>query len=183
MNDGPDRLSEALPEMQSLPRSIDPSATLEDRTVAALRAGGLLRPVALTRRRWLTTAAAAALFIAGVATGRIYGAPAPADPHTPSGPLFALLLYGEPTVDANAGEAPLVDEYRRWADDLRQKGRYVTGERLGDAVESIGAAPGPPIRGFFLVSAPTFEDAMDVARSCPHVRRGGHIVVRPIDPT
>lgn len=186
MNDDLDRLSGALPEIHALPRSIDPNAALEDRTVMALRAHGLLRPAALTRRRWLMAAAAAALFIAGVATGRIYGASASFDAQAPSGPMFALLLYGEPTLDARTGEAQVVDEYRRWAVGLREQGRYINGERLGDAVRSIGvpaASPAALMRGFFIVSARDLDEALDIARSCPHVRRGGSIVVRPLDPT
>jgi hypothetical protein len=36
------------------------------------------------------------------------------------------------------------------------------------------------IRGFFVISASDFQDALSVARSCPHLRHGGRILVRPI---
>jgi hypothetical protein len=37
------------------------------------------------------------------------------------------------------------------------------------------------VQGFFVVSAASLEEAAAVARSSPHVRDGGRIVVRPID--
>jgi hypothetical protein len=36
------------------------------------------------------------------------------------------------------------------------------------------------VRGFFIISAGSFEDALAVARGCPHLRHGGAILVRPI---
>jgi hypothetical protein len=37
--------------------------------------------------------------------------------------------------------------------------------------------------GFFLVRAATAEEAEAIARGCPHLRHGGTISLREIDPT
>jgi hypothetical protein len=78
----------------------------------------------------------------------------------------------------------LVDEYRRWALSLREAGRVVSGERLDDDVRIVqtSSTGGPPerVRGFFLISATSLDEAEAVARTCPHYRRGGSVVVRPI---
>jgi hypothetical protein len=92
-----------------------------------------------------------------------------------------LLLYGEATRAGGEGEAQLVDEYRRWAQGLSAGGRYVTGERLDDAVVSVGPSViAPALRGFFVLSAADFDEAVALARACPHATRGGQVIVRPI---
>jgi hypothetical protein len=108
------------------------------------------------------------------------GAPPPRD----SRPRFLLLLHGS---EAPGGdEARVVAAYRAWAGDLREQGRFVTGERLGGAAVAVPApvassVAAAEVQGYFVVSASDLEDATLVARSCPHVARGGRIVVRPID--
>lgn len=183
MNDD-DRLADPIPEIQALPRTTDPPPRLEDRVVAALHAHGVLTGRHTRARRWWAAAAAVTLFVAGMATSRaVDNRPAPRV-EAPAGPMFALLLYDDARLDAG-DPASLTDEYRRWAASLRQNGRIVTGERLDDAVRTVGASSLPPVEpigGFFLISAESLDDALDVARSCPHVRYGGRIVVRPIAP-
>jgi hypothetical protein len=52
---------------------------------------------------------------------------------------------------------------------------------------SAGGAPLPPgearLAGYFLIRAADRRTALEIARSCPHVRYGGRIVVREIEPT
>jgi hypothetical protein len=136
-------------------------------------------------------AAAVALFAAGMLTGRAVGdARAP----EPGAPRFALLLYGGPPGADDAEEAARVDEYRRWARGLAARGHHVSGEKLGDeAIELAGGGTAPltsppageagSLAGFFLVSATSAAEAELIARSCPHLRYGGRVVVRPVAPT
>jgi hypothetical protein len=184
MADDPNRLSDAIPGLHELPRSIQPDPALEDHVVTALRANNLLGERHPAQRHWRAAAAAAALFVAGLAAGYWSGTNA-APAAAPSGPVFALLLYGEPSIEGGATEMQLVEEYGRWAIAIREAGHYITGERLNEATRTIGAPlpEGAPVRGFFLVSAANLEQALALARSCPHVRRGGQIIVRPVDPT
>lgn len=169
-----------LPEVAALPREMVPDAGLEDRTVRALARTGLLRS-GRARPSWLTAAAAVAVFAVGLTVGRAMPRPAPA----PDVPRFLLLLHGGPDGLGAAEEARVAAEYGAWAVGLRESGRFVSGERLGDgsAVVPAGREEVDGVRGFFLISASSFDEAVQVARSCPHARRGGRIVVRPIDPT
>jgi hypothetical protein len=172
-----------------------PPAALEARVVATLAERGLLAPASRPGRFggvWRATAmiaAAVTLFAAGALTARAWperGAATP-DPE----PRFALLLYGGSEEGGAAAEAARVDEYRRWAVGLAQRGHYVAGEKLGvDANELTStaatrmAAPGPEsLAGFFVVGASNASEAETIARSCPHLRHGGRIVIRPIEPT
>jgi hypothetical protein len=107
-----------------------------------------------------------------------------------SRPRYALLLYGDRGGDA-AVERTLVEEYGRWARTVAARGHYVAGEKLTDeATELRGAGLARPIPldagflvGFFIISAATPAEAESIARTCPHLRYGGRIVVRPIEPT
>jgi hypothetical protein len=173
----------SITELASVSRETPPPAHLEDRIVATLRREGLVRG-SRRERRVLQIAAALALFLGGLAIGRTTAASAPvAESH---GPRFLLLLHGGPTSASPEEEAAVVSEYRDWAVGLRQAGRFVSGERLADvsAITPPASVPGVDgVRGYFLISAANLEDALEMARTCPHARRGGHVVVRPIDPT
>jgi hypothetical protein len=151
-------------------------------------------------------AAAAALFVAGVLVGVAVGVGAGARGQGPPSegravasaePRFALFLLDEPPGGA-AEEPARVAEYKRWAASL-PGGRLVTGEKLGDDARLLTsarwapAAPAAPatgssgdganaLRGYFVIRAPDLARALEVARTCPHLKRGGRILVRPIVP-
>jgi hypothetical protein len=79
-----------------------------------------------------------------------------------------------------------VSEYRNWAIGLRKAGAEIRGEKLSpERHERLGpAAPGgAPLGGYFVVSAKDWASAMEVARSCPHLKHGGTIEVREIQRT
>jgi hypothetical protein len=99
-------------------------------------------------------------------------------------PQYILLLQGGPTGLSPDEEARVVREYGQWAVALRGEGRFVSGERLGDAAAAVPPLERPPadLRGYFVISAASLEDAVSVAQRCPHARRGGQVIVRPIDP-
>lgn len=164
-----------------LPRDVAPPAALEEATVARLRAQGWLR--ASNRaglRGWAQAAAALVVFALGGAAGAAWTRPSP---EAPGKPRYLFLLSGVSAATA-ADERRAVEDYRDWAVRLRREGRFVSGERLGPAAVSVpdGRAPSDAdVQGFFLVSADRLEDAVAIARSSPHARRGGRVVVRPID--
>jgi hypothetical protein len=180
LDDEPDPMA----ELTALPRELAPPPSLEDRTVTALRNEGLLR-AGQPRRHIFQAAAAVLLFVTGLAIGRTTGSTLPVV-EEPGAPRFLLLLHGGPSGVSAEAEAALVNEYRAWAIGLRQAGRFVSGERLSDvaAIAPTGTLPQvEDLRGFFLISAANLDDALAMARTCPHARRGGLVVVRPIDPT
>jgi hypothetical protein len=170
-----------------LARELSPPPEAEERIVRELASRGLIRP----RRRafpaaWMGVAAGLALLSAGFLIGR---GSAPRQPAPPEPRYVLFLLRGsEEGTPRPVEEAVRVEEYRAWARGLARAGRYVTGERLDDRSERLGAGPSPAVpaeeevRGFFIVSASDFEEALAVARGCPHLRHGGRILVRPVTP-
>lgn len=79
----------------------------------------------------------------------------------------------------------IVEEYGGWAGSLAQEGRLVAAEKLTDAPRWVGdAAPSSSnISGFFLITAASEAEALEIARQSPHARYGGVLEVREVDPT
>ncbi|MFN0149717.1 MAG: YciI family protein [bacterium] len=112
---------------------------------------------------------------------------------------FVLLLY-ESEEYANAttpdAEVARVHEYGEWAGNTARSGRFVTGEKLaydgrwcrmrGDALETappIADAVRGTLAGYFIIGAASYDDAVAITRDCPHLKYGGSIEVRRIEPT
>ena len=176
--------SEALRALADGP---SPPVDLERRTLERLESRGLLRgqPPAPWKRRVPAAAAGILLFAAGLWLG------SRGQPGDVEGQRFALLLFQSPLEHATPPdvEASRVAEYIAWARSLEEKGRHVTGEKLEDLGRLLtpgtaGAIEGDPtgvlVNGFFIVTAGNLEEALGVARTCPHLKYGGAIEVRPI---
>lgn len=163
--------------MNEFPREITPPGPLEDRVVNALRALGLVRHSPHRRAVRAAMAAAAALLL--FAGGFLAGASRTREPVTSPGtsPRFVLLLH-ETTATTSTGipRDVLVDEYRQWARSVSAGGNAIRGERLK-------AEPGHTLSGFFVLEAPSLDAARAIAASCPHLKYGGRIDVREIEPT
>jgi hypothetical protein len=161
---------------------------LEDRVVAALRAEGLLRAPRRSSRYLSLAASLILVFVAGALAGRF--APRPVASEDPR-PQFVLLLEEGKEFDASQDH---VAEYAAWARALGADGRIVAGEKLKDdavvlssqnaavtieraRVTSNEAAP----RGYFVIRARDLDEAIAVAKECPHLKHGGRISLRPID--
>lgn len=188
--------ADGVPELRSAAREASPPPELEDRVVRALQRAGLLSPSSAGRRpkvvRLAATAAASLLiFLAGwwLGTNRPFAAPPPPQPK----PTFALFLRQGPNYRAPVEAQQRVEEYKAWAARVREAGVQITGQKLkqelfsltyaqGQAVLLLGRSEPEPISGFFLLESRDLDQALQVAKSCPHLRYGGTIEVRPIDP-
>lgn len=163
--------------MAEFTREIVPPASLEDRVVEALKARSLLRRSRGTRlaRAALAVAAGLLLFAGGFAAGLAQSRSG--TPAAGAMPQFVLFLHEtEATASTGIAEDELVDEYRAWARRVSADGHAIRGEKLKPE-------PGRTLSGFFIVDAPSLDAARAIAASCPHVRYGGRIDVREIDPT
>jgi hypothetical protein len=187
---------ELTPELaQRLRRLADgeaPARGLEQRVVAGLRAAGLLTaPRGASRGRALALHAFAATlaFALGAGLGpRLRGPSSPA----PALPRFALFLYQTPASLADPADSrERVAEYKAWARSVARQGRLVGGEKLQDSGALLAGAAAEErvlesaegvLSGYFVIQAPDLAEALEVARSCPHLRHGGRIALRPIDP-
>ena len=172
----------------------NPPAALEARVESSLIAAGLLRG-GRGRRDWrapllVALTAGIACFAAGFGIGTARHSVdrgGPSDSRNTA--RFALLLYGAPLAQTSPSD---VEEHKRWAARLATEGHSIYGEKLASGGGSLlpspaGATPiNPPdsaLQGFFVVSARSEAEAIEVARSSPHYRHGGRVVVRRIEPT
>ena len=167
-----------------------PPVELEARVSAALRADGLIRRGRPLSWRLLGLAAAASLlFVAGVGTQRYLVGALPAVAAASGDRYLLLLLEPAGAVLEPAVEAARVQEYSEWAGGLAARGLLQAGEKLADGGDVVGApvpagpTPTERVTGFFIVLVDTEEAALDVAATSPHVRHGGRVEVRLIEPT
>ncbi len=186
-----DQLSgEEREQLAAIGKHLHPPAGLEDRVAASLRQHKLIAAPPGWSPLWRLTAAAAAATVAfaAFALGVRYerSGPAPA----PEGRRFLLMLL-EPA-DAPlpaAEEAARVVEYRNWAGELAQDGMLDAGEKLAWDGNVVGgteipvAAAVERVTGFFIVRAESLDEALGLARACPHAVHGGRVEVREIEPT
>ena len=182
-------------------RLIDARSRQADGSVVPTRA----RPVP---RVALFAIALAASVLVGVMIGRGSGA-APAAPATQAGPVatpnpakekYVLLLHGPArargtAVQAaadSANERALVAEYAAWAGRLAGEGSLIAGEKLADDPLTMLVANGTvdvprytadELGGFFIIQVADSAEAYRIARDCPHLKHGGTVQVRRIDPT
>jgi hypothetical protein len=158
---------------------------------------------ALGQRVAISVLALAASLVIGVVIGqRTRSEPANTPPTVASAPKerYVLLLHGPArTAPASAAQAAadsvaeqaIVAEYRAWAIGLRNSGALVIAEKLADdplmMLTANGATQMPrntadELGGFFLIQADSAE-AFRIARACPHLKHGGTVQVRRIQPT
>lgn len=209
MNDEPK--NELTPEEQAafkaLPREAAPSVHLEEKVVGALRRQGLLaggENVLPFRLGWLRLAgASAALLLLGFLAGWWWqtGTVPPADYNqTETLPRFLLILSNPPeTFQSEIPSERLRGEYEAWAQGLARRGLFLAGEELGQdgrllhpnqenveneaiaLVETLAAAD-RAISGYFVIRAADYDQAVEIAQTCPHLSYGGAIEVRAVVP-
>lgn len=179
--------------LRALADGPEPPRALAAAAVRRLAEAGLISegaPVSPRRKGWgmRLAAAAAALVLFGL--GWAVGARRAAVRSPASvAPRFALFLYDAPD-EKGLTEAEMgarIDEYRSWARGVRASGREIAGEKLQPEGRFVGPGPpdsssvsGWPLGGYFVISAPDMESAIAVAKTCPHVKHGGRVEVRPI---
>jgi hypothetical protein len=130
------------------------------------------------------------LLAAGVVLGVLARGSLGSSGTRPSGAALAgqyvLLLYGDAVDDTGAVHVAREREYGKWASTLGDGAKWVGGHELADVVERLGpvsqvsAAPTDRLAGYFVIEAPSRERATEVARSCPHLKYGGRVVVMTI---
>ena len=164
-----------------------PPAKLESRVVAALRAEGLIRarPVWSLPAGPARIAASLLIFVAGAVAGRAVPPEWFTDRQAASTqPRYLLFLAGDviPAADGSSRAA----EYGEWARSLIARGVAVSGDELRSHAEIVTnnrTATFPDLAsvgGYFLIEASDDTTAAALARTCPHVKYGGSIVVRRV---
>lgn len=115
---------------------------------------------------------------------------------------YLLLLHESPADYADVSPSEMqaiIDRYSKWAKQLAAEGRIAGGHKLADdggkrlRAGRGGGAPlvtdGPyaeakdVVGGLFIVNAESYDDAVRIATSCPHLRGDNVVEVRRIEVT
>lgn len=84
-----------------------------------------------------------------------------------------------------------IEEYTRWVEELSKTGHFIAGEPLEPEGSYIKASEqvqtdGPfieakeAISGYFLIQAESSQQAVEIAKTCPILKNGGAVEVRPL---
>ncbi|MGD9588953.1 MAG: YciI family protein [Pyrinomonadaceae bacterium] len=115
-------------------------------------------------------------------------------------PNYLMLLHEAPADFSQFSAEQIqgvIQEYIDWRHRIEAEGKFVGGEKLKDeggkhlagANGSMRVTDGPyteakeVIGGFFMISAANYDEAVDTASGCPHLKYGGRIELREIEPT
>ncbi|MEQ8845660.1 MAG: YciI family protein [Phycisphaerales bacterium] len=109
-------------------------------------------------------------------------------------PKFMLMLFDNPA--DYAGLSPdqmqgVVQEYNAWCQEMAKAGKFLGGEKLADeggkVITKGGVTDGPfaeskeVLGGYFIISAESYDEAVQIASSSPHAKYGAATHVRQID--
>lgn len=112
---------------------------------------------------------------------------------------YLLMLYDNPTTMEGLSAEDMqrmFEKYMAWSDELEAKGQRLGGEKLTDGEGrvlrkeqgDIRVLDGPygetkeVIGGFFMIKAESYDEAVEIARTCPHVAvYGSTVEVREIE--
>ncbi len=112
---------------------------------------------------------------------------------------FMLLLHEDPSGFAALSPQEIqavVGEYSAWRERLAGQGRLAGGNKLKDeggrwltgqngrvrVVDGPFSEAKEVIGGYFMIEAADYDEAVAISRECPHLRYGGRIELREVDP-
>ncbi len=112
---------------------------------------------------------------------------------------FLLLLYDNPAGWQNVTPEEMqkvIGEYVGWSEKLAKEGKIEGGYKLKDeggrvvrlAGKQASVVDGPysetkeVIGGVYLIKAKDYNEAVEIVKTCPHLKYGPKIEVREIDP-
>jgi hypothetical protein len=166
-------------ELAALRRPDSPPASVEEATVARLRAMGVIRA---RRSGFVVRPLPGLLALAGCfLLGAVARPLLPSGQRPDSRHEFLLLLYGEPRERPGKEHR---DEYVAWARGLASRGELATTGELSGEVETLKGGPqqgqpGDEPLGFFVLRAHDRTEALQLSAGCPHLRYGGRVELRP----
>ncbi len=113
---------------------------------------------------------------------------------------YMLLLHEQPTDYSKYSAEQIqavMSEYTAWSRKVEAEGKYVGGQKLKDDFGkhisgingTLRVTDGPyteakeVIGGYFAIRAENYAEALETAKGCPHLKYGGRIELREIEPT
>ena len=111
---------------------------------------------------------------------------------------YMLLLHDNVAAFANVSPDDMqkvIEKYIAWGDRLRNKGVVHGGDKLTDEPGKVMRRKDGQVRvtdgpyseskevlgGYYMIEAPTYDQAIEYARDCPHLDYGGTIEIRQVD--
>lgn len=111
---------------------------------------------------------------------------------------FMLMLFDNPAQDVNLSAEQMqqvVAEYKQWAEQMARQGKLVGGDKLAEhggrvlrsAAGKLMITDGPfaeakeVLGGYFVINAASLDEAVEISKTCPHVKYGSSIQVRKVD--
>ncbi len=183
-------------KFDALPRHRMPPHSLEEKIMTELKNRELITPAPSAGWSWMAKIAAAVVLLVLGGTGGYFAGKSnsQAAEHQHKNPLYVLLLHEPPGEPENV--ADLVAEYSQWAGGIYSSGRYITGEKLRgtgriltkshgelNVTESARISESMMMGGYFVIEAKDYNEAVKIASECPHLKYGGTIELREIEPT
>ena len=91
----------------------------------------------------------------------------------------------------------IINEYTAWSNTVAAQGKMAGGKKLKDEAGknlminngSLRVTDGPfaeakeVIGGYFTILADNYDEAIKTAQTCPHLKYGGRIELREVEPT
>ena len=108
--------------------------------------------------------------------------------------IFMLLLRGGDFTRYSPEEMQkIVHDYYTWGEKLRRQGKNKGGDELKSGGRLIAMKDGRTvdgpftetkevIGGYFIIEEPNLQTAAETSKECPHLKYGGTIELREIDP-
>jgi hypothetical protein len=166
-------------ELSALRSPESPPPSVEEVTVARLRAMGVIR----ARRSGFVVRPLPGLLalVGAVLLGLLARPLLPSVQPADSRQQFLLLRYGEPRERTGKEHR---DEYVAWARGLYSRGELSADGELSGEVETLKGGPrkgasGEEPLGFFILRARDRTEALQLSAGCPHLRYGGRVELRP----
>lgn len=111
---------------------------------------------------------------------------------------FMLMLFDNPSDYASMTPQQMQDlikEYGRWAGQMGQEGKLLGGEKLSEEGGKILRGKGSKavltdgpyaetkevLGGYFTIQADSYDEAVAIARTCPHINYGCATHIRRVD--
>ena len=111
---------------------------------------------------------------------------------------FVLLLHESPPDYSNVSAEEIqyvIGQYSAWREKLVKEGRLAGGQKLKDEGgrhlsmqnDKLRVVDGPyaeakeVMGGYFIIEADSYDEAIEISKSCPHLAFGGRIELREID--
>lgn len=111
---------------------------------------------------------------------------------------YLLLLHEEPDIFESLSPEEFqraIERYRAWTEELQRDGSFLASDKLTDGEgrvlrkeeRELRVTDGPyaetkeVIGGYYAVRAGSYEEAVALARGCPHLDYGGTIEIRQVE--